>query len=339
MHGLSELDELERIIDAGAPHLEATVICRVQARDKHLPVYRITLGNPDPTLPAVGCFGGVHGLERIGSAVVIAYLQSLVDRLRWDDQAHRLLDAVRMVFIPIVNPGGMWMGTRCNPAGVDLMRNAPVTAAERVAFMVGGHRISAALPWYRGGENAPMEPESAALCQLVEAELLTRRFAVALDCHSGFGTRDRIWFPYAHTSTPMHHLAEVYALKHIFESTYRNHRYVFEPQSHQYLTHGDLWDHLYQQACVQPERTFLPLTLEMGSWLWVKKNPRQLLMREGMFNPLLKHRIARVLRHHVFLLDFLARATASYKRWLPGESDRARHHQDALAHWYAEAEQ
>ena len=42
-----------------------------------------------------------------------------------------------------------------------------------------------------------------------------------------------------------------------------------------------------------------------------------LLMREGMFNPLLKHRIARVLRHHVFLLDFLARATASHARpWL-----------------------
>lgn len=49
---------------------------------------------------------------------------------------------------------------------------------------------------------------------------------------------------------------------------------MFEPQSQQYLTHGDLWDHLYLRALTgHPGHLFLPLTLEMGSWLWVKKNP------------------------------------------------------------------
>jgi guanylate kinase len=134
------------------------------------------------------------------------------------------------------------------------------------------------------------EAESQAVCRVVEEELLTRDFSLALDCHSGFGVNDRIWFPYAHTSTPIQHLAEIYALKNIFEGTYRSHRYLFEPQSRQYLAHGDLWDHLYLQACARPERIFLPLTLEMGSWLWVKKNPRQLFSRHGIFNPLIEHR-------------------------------------------------
>jgi len=339
MQALAELEELERVIEMGGAHLDARIACEVSVDDRRFPVHVITLGNPDPSLPTVGCFGGVHGLERIGSAVVIAYLRSLVERLQWDDTVHRLLDSVRLVFMPIVNPGGMWLGARANPNGVDLMRNGPLSASERVAFLVGGHRISARMPWYRGGKNAPMEQESAALCRVVEEELLTRQFAIALDCHSGFGITDRIWFPYAHTVAPIHHLAEVFALKRIFEGTYRNHRYLFEPQSRQYLAHGDLWDHLYQRACERPERTFLPLTLEMGSWLWVKKNPRQLFSRHGMFNPLMAHRIQRVLRHHVFLLDFLARSAASYRRWVPLDELRELNRRDALAHWYADAAQ
>ena len=77
-----------------------------------LPVYTVCLGNPDPALPCVGYFGGVHGLERIGAQVVIAFLQSIVMRLRWDTTLHRQLEQVRLVFMPIVNPGGMWAATR-----------------------------------------------------------------------------------------------------------------------------------------------------------------------------------------------------------------------------------
>lgn len=308
---LPELSALERIIELGGTHLEARVLCQVETGGQHFPVYSITLGNPAPDVPAVGFFGGVHGLERIGAEVVIVYLHSLVMRLQWDSLLHRQLESVRLVFMPLVNPGGVWQGTRANPNGVDLMRNAPVEASERVPFLIGGQRISAGLPWYRGPLQGPLEAESQALFRVVEEELLTRDFSIALDCHSGFGVSDRIWFPYAHTVRPIQHLPEIHALKEIFDQTNINHRYVFEPQSRQYLAHGDLWDCLYLRSCATPGRSFLPLTLEMGSWLWVKKNPRQLFSRHGMFNPLIEHRQQRVLRRHMTWLDFLTRCMQS----------------------------
>ncbi|MFZ4480687.1 MAG: M14 family zinc carboxypeptidase, partial [Rhodoferax sp.] len=110
---LPELVALERIIELGAGWIQSRLVCDVSVPDgSSYPVYVITLGNPAPEVPAVGYFGGVHGLERIGSGVVIAYLQSLVMRLQWDSTLHRQLESVRMVFMPIVNPGGMAMGTR-----------------------------------------------------------------------------------------------------------------------------------------------------------------------------------------------------------------------------------
>jgi hypothetical protein len=83
-----------------------------------------------------------------------------------------------------------------------------------------------------------------------------------------------------------------------------------------------------------PDSVFLPLTLEMGSWLWVKKNPRQLFSRDGIFNPLIAHRQQRVLRRHLPLLDFTFRAAASSARWLPGGDEQERHRAAAQARWY-----
>ncbi|OGB33138.1 MAG: zinc carboxypeptidase [Burkholderiales bacterium RIFCSPLOWO2_12_FULL_61_40] len=334
-HQLPELDALERIIELGAGQLESRTVASVTLPQGGVyPIHAVLLGNPDKSVPAVGYFGGVHGLERIGAEVVIAYLQSLVMRLQWDSTLHKQLESVRLVFMPIVNPGGMAVGTRANPQGVDLMRNAPISSEESVPFLVGGQRISARLPWYRGAQSAPMEIENQAVCEVVAAELLTRPFSVAVDCHSGFGSRDRIWFPYAHTRACIAHLAEIQALKHIFVQSNSHHRYIFEPQSQQYLAHGDLWDYLYKLSCVQTQGIFLPLTLEMGSWLWVKKNPRQLFSRHGIFNPLIEHRQQRVLRQHQSLLDFLSRAACGHRLWLPHAENRAQFHAQALQDWY-----
>jgi hypothetical protein len=331
---LPELIELQAILAAAGAQLQQQTVCEVTVDSTTYPVLAITLGNPSPEAPAVGFVGGVHGLERIGAEVVIAHLASLVMRLRWDSSLHRQLESLRLVFMPIVNPGGMAQATRANPRGVDLMRNAPVQAIDPVPFMVGGQRRSARLPWYRGEAGAAMEAENLAVCRVVENELLTHRFSMVVDCHSGFGTRDRVWFPYAHTSLPIPHLAEVFAFKNILDQTHPQHRYVVEPQSAQYLAHGDLWDHLYQRALSEPQRTFLPLTLEMGSWLWVKKNPRQLFTRHGIFNPLIEHRRQRVLRRHVAWLDFVMRAALSHERWVPHDAARAGVHEQALSHWY-----
>jgi hypothetical protein len=258
-----------------------------------------------------------------------------VMRLQWDTMLHRQLERMRLVFMPLVNPAGMWAGTRANPRGVDLMRNAPVDATERVPPWIGGQRASAGLPWYRGRAGEAMEQESQALCEVVAQELLARPFSMAIDCHSGFGARDRLWFPFAHTRTPIAHLAEMHALHQIYLQAHSQHPYTVEPQSAQYLAHGDLWDYLYLQSCRDVRaHTFLPLTLEMGSWLWIKKNPRQLFSRNGLFNPMIDHRHQRVLRRHLSLLDFLSRAACSHRHWVPLPEQRALYRSQALAAWY-----
>lgn len=331
---LPELFELERIIADGAKfQLDSRLMCEVDAGKNKFPVYALTLGNPSPDVPAVGFFGGIHGLERIGTQVLLVFLRSLLTRLRWDPMLHRQLESVRLVFMPLVNPGGMLLNTRCNPRGVDLMRNAPLDAVDKVPFMLGGQRYSARLPWYRGSKEA-MELESQAVCTIVEEELLTRKFSLVLDCHSGFGLKDRIWFPHAHTSVPIPHLPDISALEDLFSQTHPNHNYLFEPQSHQYLTHGDLWDYLYLRSESMSNKVFLPLTLEMGSWLWVKKNPRQMFSRQGLFNPVPGHRLQRVLRKHSVWLDFLSRAACGYEKWLPVGAERVQHHERAFARWY-----
>lgn len=331
----SELEELDRIAAMAAAPVEVRSLCRISIGGQEIPVHAFFIGNPDPEVPAIGFFGGVHGLERIGADVVIAYLQSVIGRLRWDTTLHAQLERLRLVFVPIVNPGGMARRTRANPNGVDLMRNAPLDAVLRPPALIGGHRIGPGLPWYRGPNGGPMEIESQALCELVEAELFNHCFSIAVDCHSGFGLSDRIWFPYAHSNVPMPHLAEMHALMEILDETHSHHRYVFEPQSCQYLAHGDLWDYLYLRSLQLGERPFLPVTLEMGSWLWVKKNPRQLFSRHGIFNPLIEHRRQRVLRRHLAWLDFMARAASGHALWLPQGDQRSRHRDLAMRRWYA----
>jgi hypothetical protein len=331
---LPHLDELAQIIETGGRHFEARTLCEIDCLGQRLPVQVVALGNPDPALPAIGFFGGVHGLERIGAEVVLAYLRNLSTRLRWDRSLHRLLETVRLVFMPMVNPGGICLGTRANPAGVDLMRNAPVDSAERVPWLIGGQRLSPWLPWYRGQAGAPMEAENQAVCAVIEQEFLVRDFSLIVDCHSGFGVQDRIWFPYAHTSRPIEHLPEMHALKELLLETLCNYSYIFEPQSLQYFTHGDLWDHLYQRSLERPGRVFLPMTLEMGSWAWVKKNPRQFFSRFGIFNPQIQHRQQRVLRRHLPLLEFLVHAVCSHSAWTPAAAEREQGRRRAFAHWY-----
>lgn len=327
---LPELDELERILEAGEAFFQVSVPCASPAGD---PVWTACLGTSDPQAPAVGFFGGVHGLERVGTNVLLAFMGHLVARLHWDQALHRQLRAVRLAFMPLVNPAGMRARRRSNANGVDLMRNAPVECREGAAFLVGGQRLSRGLPWYRGDAGADMEPESCALCEFVRCEMLPRPFSLAVDCHSGFGMRDRLWFPHAHTREPFARLAEVHALGERFARQHPDHAYLIEPQSRQYLAHGDLWDHLSLDPLAR-ERIFLPLTLEMGSWRWVRKNPRQLLSIVGLYNPGPEDRLERVKRNHLLLFDFLARATEAFREWVPSGDARDAHHGAALASWF-----
>lgn len=331
-----ELLELEQLLEMANGCLEVRTEADAETPTGTYPVYSLMMGCPDTHAPVAGFFGGVHGLERIGSQVVLAFLRSLLERYSWDDALKRQLESVRLVFMPVVNPGGLWQNTRSTVRGVDLMRNAPVEALEKVPWLVGGQRISKRIAWYRGEASDEMEPESTALCRVVEREMLGAPFTMTLDCHSGFGARDRLWFPFAHTRKPVSRLAEIHAFRQLFDDAYANHDYIFEPQSNHYLTHGDLWDHLTLQSQPENEKVFLPLTLEMGSWRWVRKRPTQLFSRHGMFNPLVEHRNQRVLRRHLVMLEFIIRAASSYKNWLPKNERRSRHEAAALARWYPE---
>lgn len=170
---LPELIQLERLLAEAPESVSVRVPQRVTLADLTLPIYRIDLGAERRDVPALLLVGGVHGLERIGSQVVMAWLHTLLSRLAWDDHLARLLTQVRVTVLPILNPGGMFLNQRSNPNGVDLMRNAPITAQDRSAFLLGGQRLSRRLPWYTGDPEQGMEPENQALAAVIE-ELAAR---------------------------------------------------------------------------------------------------------------------------------------------------------------------
>jgi predicted deacylase len=342
---LPELVELERLLafDLPASVARARVLAHVRMPgsggredpSSELPIWCLSLGTEDPNAPSIAYVGGVHGLERIGTQVVLAYLQTLLVRLAWDRVLQDMLARVRLVFVPLVNPGGMSRGTRANPRGVDLMRNGPRHPQGRGSFLLGGQRLSRMLPWYAGDPETGLECESRAMVDVIEREVLCSPVSLAVDCHSGFGMVDRLWFPYARTRKPFPHLAEVVGLKHLLDRTLPHHVYQVEPQAQAYTIQGDLWDHLYDlQHRRDPGRVFVPLTLEMGSWAWVRKNPRQLWNLDGSFNPVLPHRLKRTLRRHLSLFDLLTHAIASPEAWVARDaSTRLSREHEAFSTW------
>lgn len=350
-----ELDTLQYLIDNHSDKLTYQVLAEIPFGHQDFPLYSVEIGKPQGICPTVLFVGGVHGVERIGAQVILAFLSSLLHRLNWDCHLQQLLTRVRLAFVPVVNPVGLFMGTRGNGNRVDLMRNAPIESSEKVSFLVGGQRISPRLPWYRG--HGEMELECAALTQYVAQLLNHSSSLVSLDAHSGFGLSDHIWFPYAHSRQYFESANYIYYLKQLFEASYPHHgHYRLAPQSQFYRTHGDIWDYAYQQhqtsnhqsvftsanlsegrlACghagdgniayrnvaqgniasgdvnrsastfpIIPPIPFVPLTLEMGSWAWIKKNPRQIFNFAGFFNPQKTHRHHRILRRHTVLMQFL----------------------------------
>ena len=158
------------------------------------------------------------------------------------------LRSIRLVFMPIVNPGGMWARTRSNPNGVDLMRNAPQSAEGRVPFLAGGQRIGAVAAVVSrqprridgtGKRGAPLGRRGR-----------TDVAAVQLRARLPFGLRlgrQHLVSLRPHRRARWPHLAEMFLLKTMFEQSCPHHGYAFEPQSHQYLLHGDLWDCAYDR--------------------------------------------------------------------------------------------
>lgn len=333
---LPELDQLERLIERFGSRAHCEIVERIPYKGHQFPIHCITLGSDRPEAPALAFFGGVHGLEKIGSEVILSFMQTIGHLLDWDEEFAARLQKSRLVFVPLVNPVGVYAGTRANGNGVDLMRNAPVEA-EGANRLYGGQRLSPRLPWYRGSEFE-MEKEAQALCRVVEKQLFGSRLSIAVDLHSGFGLQDRLWFPYASRRMPFSRLAEMLALKENFDRCYPYHIYKIEPTCTEYLINGDLWDYLFDRFAGQApaDRLFLQLTLEMGSWLWLRKNPLHLFSRHGLFHPILPHRRQRIYRRHFLLFDFLHRSLLYPAAWTElDERQKQLNIRKAMEMWYA----
>ncbi len=317
---LAEIVQLtDQFSEMNDPLIKRQLLTEIKYENKTYPIYSFVIGNPNPTLPTLGLFGGVHGLERVGTQVCAQFLKSLLNQLKWDVTLRESLNHFKIVSIPLINPVGMAHLKRSNGNGVDLMRNAPIEATEIDGRykIYRGHRISSKLPWYRGVD---LETESRALIYFVKQEMFDSKCALAIDFHSGFGIRDRLWYPYAKTKSDFKNKKEALNIASLLSETHPHHIYHIEPQSDSYTTHGDLWDYLYDEFQIYPhahENVFIPWTLEMGSWIWLKKNPWQIFSREGVFNPLVKHRENRTMRRHFVLIDFFTKLVQNRGAWDP----------------------
>lgn len=312
MKNLPELQDIERFEKLNLPLVKFKKLETVTYDGQEYPIKAIIIGEENNDLPVFGLFGGVHGLERIGSQVIIAFFHSLFQEIQWNKHLQDELRKIRIVSIPIVNPGGMARYSRSNPNNVDLMRNAPVTATGKLLPLASGQTISPRLPWFRGNPES-MEKEAKTLIQFVQDELLSRKFSLSLDVHSGFGVKDQIWYPYAKQKGNFPLEKEALHLKNLLDQTFPHHIYKFEAQSDNYLTHGDLWDYMFE---MRGDKFFLPLTLELGSWNWIRKNPLQFFSKLGLYHPVKQHRHARIMRRHIILLNFLIKASLNHESWL-----------------------
>lgn len=313
---LKDIIELSKFEDS---LVRSELLTEITYKDKSYPIHAFHIGSTDPTTPVFHLVGGVHGLEKIGTHLIIAYLQHLFHRIKWSKELRESLKNKRIVAIPLINPVGMSHNLRSNGNGVDLMRNGPNESKEEFNIpLISGHRLSPKIPWYRGNENGVLEKESETLIDFVKEYLFQAEVSIALDIHSGFGIKDRLWYPYATSTERFHHFREMQNLIQIFEELYPHHVYIIEQQSDSYTVSGDLWDYLYElhyENYREDKKIFIPLCLEMGSWTWMRKNPKQVFNILGFYNPLIKHRHNRVMRRHLPMINFFSEVILNPEAW------------------------
>ena len=268
-----ELKKVEVLTLCKDPLLSSRLLGMAQyPRDRRavaldFPIYGLSIGSQDKDVPCLGLFGGVHGLEKIGTQVIISFLQSFLVQLTWDQALRKVLQECRIVTIPIVNPVGMFLRRRSNGQRVDLMRNAPVESLDPSLWPFSGQRYSRHIPWFRGKEGGPMELEAQILVDFVREELFPSPSAIAIDFHSGFGMRDRLWYPYAKTKAPFPRQPQAERIRSLLRQTYPHHIYKVEPQSRSYTTHGDLWDYLFDEH-YQAHPPPMSGSSSLGPWRW-----------------------------------------------------------------------
>ena len=80
---LKEIESLEKIIANFGSLARTEVVEEVTYKGKTFPIHTVEIGSENPEDPVIGYFGGVHGLEKIGSEVILAFMDSLASLANW----------------------------------------------------------------------------------------------------------------------------------------------------------------------------------------------------------------------------------------------------------------
>lgn len=273
-----------------------------------LPIYVMEIGRQEACRERpVGFVAGVHGLETIAIRILLDFLEHAGSPSSPGFMKEIRKGEIGIIALPVLNPGGYARRTRSNPVGVDLMRNSGLEAHDAMPFF-GGQSLSRSLPYYRGQTR---EPETRTLFKCMSEYFFhtTRSIAPVLDIHSGYGTRDSFWWPYAgfRQITPDE---DIFArvVRHLRSCGHTSPAY--SQQSESYTTHGDLWDRLYidhierVRSADSDAAPFLPMTLEIGTWSGLKRNPFRLFSKKGIFSPHPREKEETIVRYRGLLADF-----------------------------------
>ncbi|PJZ71573.1 carboxypeptidase [Leptospira perolatii] len=285
------------------------------------PIYSLEIGTEEGLKKnPVGITAGVHGLETIGIQILLDFLDYILHPKSTGYMTEFKKSKLGLVVLPMVNPGGVALKSRANPGGVDLMRNSGVEAVKALPFF-GGHNFSSKLPYYRGHG---LEPESRTVFRTVFDRFFHAKNAVIpiLDVHSGFGTVDNVWWPYAYTKYPCPDTDLYLKIASYLKNQCGHIHFAYGPQSESYTTHGDLWDRIYDhyREVHSSEKNWssklLPITLEVGTWSDVKEEPMKIFSKKGIFRPAQSNKHETLTRYRGFLRDVVRLGLSEPKDWI-----------------------
>ncbi len=265
---------------------------------------------PRPELPTIAFFSCFHGVEWIGSRVLVNFIEHLIREITWDEDIKNITEKVNICGIPIVNPIGKIEHYRSNGNGIDLMRNSPVKAKKAIPLL-GGQRFSRHLPWYMG---KGLEKENEIVIKFLDQYVFPSDFKMSIDIHSAFLRDSRIWIPYASGKELPAKEAEVFLqVKKMLNSIYKYNPYRYEKQESIYKTNGDFWDYNFDRHNELHKGTYLPLTLEISSWSWSLRNIFRRWSMEALFNPFnIKDSNSEYIKH-IMVFDFLIRFVKNFQ--------------------------
>ncbi|GAL36591.1 zinc carboxypeptidase-related protein [Vibrio maritimus] len=86
--------------------LSLSTLTHIKHQGVEMPIQQLSFGSSHPSAPCLILTGSIHGVERIGSQIILAFIRSLLKRRQWDSQLNDTLNKIRILTVPVVNPWG-----------------------------------------------------------------------------------------------------------------------------------------------------------------------------------------------------------------------------------------